>query len=209
MNMPDHTLYRDLLNQENDGGLSAEQQARLDDHLVGCAECRAERSQLLALADLLQRSQLIVEPTFRNRVMSSLPAAGWESRHPRTWAMPAAVFVGLLGAGVALLGAGSARLGSAYGVFAALGGMLRAALVAGIGFTTASWRWCGMFVQQLLVSPANMVVFAVFVLSINLLLFSLVRRRRAASASGLSGGSGASGGSSASSASRSSRAGRG
>jgi hypothetical protein len=190
MNMPDHTLYSDLLNLEVDGILTAEQQGRLDEHLAGCAECRTERAELLGLADLLQRSQLSVEPAFRERVMTALPAAGWEARHPRTWALPAAVFVALLGAGAGMLGAGSARLGSAYGIFAALGGLLRAVLVAGIGFTTASWRWCGMFVQQLLVSPMSLVVFGVFVLSLNLLLVSLVRRRHAAHA----GAIGASGG---------------
>jgi hypothetical protein len=190
MNTPDHTLYSDLLNLEVDGILTAEQQAHLDEHLAACAECRAERAQFLGLADLLQRSQLTVQPAYRERVMAALPAAGWESRHPRTWALPAAAFAALLGAGAGLLGAGSARLGSAYGIFAALAGMLRAALVAGIGFTTASWRWCGMFVQQLLVSPMSLVMFGVFVLSVNLLLVSLVRRRRAAHAGAIAGRSG-------------------
>jgi predicted anti-sigma-YlaC factor YlaD len=178
MNTPDHTLYSDLLNLEIDGLLTREQQAHLDDHLVTCADCRAERAQLVGLADLLLHSQVPVEPGFRDRVLTALPAAGWESRHPRTWALPAAACVALLGAGIAVLGAGSARMGSAYGVFAALAGMLQAALVAGIGFTTASWRWCGMFVHQLLGSPMSLVMFGVFVLSLNLLLVSLVRRRR-------------------------------
>jgi putative zinc finger protein len=179
MNTPDHTLYSDLLNLEIDDVLTAEQQARLDEHLVICADCRAERTQLMSLADLLLHSQVPVQPAFRERVMDALPAAGWESRHPRTWALPAAACVALLGAGIALLGAGSERFGSTYGVFAAVAGMIRAALVAGIGFTTASWRWCGMFVQQQLGSPMSLVVFGVFVLSLNLLLLSLVRRRRA------------------------------
>jgi hypothetical protein len=187
MNTPDHTLYSDLLNLEVDGILTADQQGRLDEHLAACAACRAERAQLLGLADLLQRSQVTVQPGYRERVMAALPAAGWESRHPRTWALPAAAFVALVGAGAGLLGAGSARLGSTYGIFAALAGMLRAALVAGIGFTTASWRWCGMFVQQLLVSPMSLVMFGVFVLSVNLLLVSLVRRRRSAHAGAVAG----------------------
>jgi hypothetical protein len=189
MNTPDHTLYADLLNLEVDGALSGEQQARLDEHLADCAECRAERENLAGLAGLLQRSRLPVQPAFGERVMAALPAAGWESRHPRTWALPAAACATLLAAGVCLLGLGSAHLGSVYGIFTALAGMLRAALVAGIGFTTASWRWCGMFVQQLLVSPLSLVMFGVFILSLNLLLVSLVRRRRTAPAmpSGIAG----------------------
>jgi uncharacterized membrane protein len=183
MNSPDHILFRDLLSLKLDGCLSAEQQARLDEHLAGCPECRAERGELLAMAGLLERSRLTVRPGFRDRVMESLPAAGWESRHPRTWTFPAAVLAALLAAGAGLLGAGSARLGSAYGVFSALAGMVRAAVVAGIGFTTASWRWVAMFVERLLASPMSLVVFGVFVICLNLVLVSLVRRRRGAHAS--------------------------
>lgn len=180
MNTSDHTLYSDLLNLEVDGALTGEQQARLEEHLAVCAECRAERSRLRGLADLLGSSRLPVEPAFRERVMEALPAAGWEARHPRTWVWPAAICAGLLAAGVALLDLGS--LGSAYGLFAALAGMLRATLVAGIGFTSASWRWCGMFVRQLLDSPLSMAMFGILILSLNLLLVSLVRRRRTAPA---------------------------
>jgi anti-sigma factor RsiW len=183
MNSADHMLYSDLLNQELDGNLTSEQQARLDEHLAGCAECRAERAELAALSGLLRRSELPPQEDFRVRVMAALPAAGWESRHPRTWRFPAAVLLLLIGSGIALLGAGSARvgqLGSFYGVLSSLAGLLRATLVAGIGFTAASWRWFGLFVEQLLASPASMVVFGVFVVSLNLLLVSLVRRRHAA-----------------------------
>jgi anti-sigma factor RsiW len=183
MNSPDHTLYSDLLNQELDGSLTYEQQARLDEHLAGCAECNAERVELAALSGLLRRSQPPLQEDFRARVMAALPAAGWESRHPRTWRFPAAVLLLLVGAGIALLCAGSARvgqLGSFYGVLSSLAGLLRATLVAGIGFTAASWRWCGLFVEQLVASPASMVVFGVFVVCLNLLLVSLVRRRHAA-----------------------------
>jgi hypothetical protein len=180
--MNDHATVRDLLNLELDGCISAEQQARLDEHLAGCPECRAERDQLAGLAGLLQRSALPVQTDFRQRVMAALPAAGWESRHPRTWTFPAAVLVALLGAGAALLGAGSARSGSAYGVLTALGGLLRAALAAGIGVTAASWRWFELFVEQLLASPASLVMFGVFVVCLNLLLLSLIRRRRGARA---------------------------
>jgi hypothetical protein len=180
--MNDHATVRDLLNLELDGCISAQQQARLDEHLAGCPQCRAERDELAGLDGLLRRSALSVQPEFRQRVMASLPAAGWESRHPRTWAFPAAVLAALLAAGVGLLGAGSARSGSAYGVLTALGGLVRAALVAGIGVTAASWRWFQLFVEQLLASSASVAMFGVFVVCLNLVLFSLIRRRRGARA---------------------------
>ncbi len=173
---PEHTAFRELLNLELDGRLTAEQRVRLDQHLDGCPDCRAEREQLLALADLLQRSALVVQPDFSRRVMAAMPPAGWESRHPRTWSFPIAAFGVLLAAGALLLGAGSTRLGSAYGVLSALGGLARAALVAGVGVTAASWRWFEMFVEQLLGSPASLIVFGVFVVCLNLVLFSLIRR---------------------------------
>jgi hypothetical protein len=177
---PDHTIFRELLNLELDGCLTAEQRARLDRHLADCPECRAERDQLVALADLLQRSALPVQPDFSRRVMAAMPPAGWESRHPRTWTFPVAAFGVLLAAGAGLLGAGSARVGSAYGVLSALGGLLQAALVAGVGVTAASWRWFEMFVEQLLASTTSLIVFGVFVVCLNLVLFSLIRRGGAA-----------------------------
>ena len=176
---PDHPLFRELLNLELDGCLTDGQQARLATHLASCPECAAERHQLRAVAGLLQPSALVVQPDFKQRVMASLPAAGWESRHPRTWRFPAAAFAALLIAGASLLGAGSARhggVGSVYGVLAALGGLLRAAVVAGVGVTTASWRWSEMFVEQLLASPMSLTMFGVFVVCLNLVLFSLIRR---------------------------------
>ncbi len=179
---PDHTLYRELLNLELDGCLNVEQRGRLAAHLAACPECLAERDQLRAVTGLLERSALAVQPDFKQRVMASLPAAGWESRHPRTWSFPVAALVVLLAAGAGLLGAGSAgRPGgggaaSAYGVLAALGGLLRAALVAGVGVTAASWRWSEMFVEQLLASPMSLTMFGVFVVCLNLVLFSLIRR---------------------------------
>ncbi|HLX09850.1 MAG TPA: anti-sigma factor [Thermoanaerobaculia bacterium] len=177
---PDHTTYRELLSLELDGCTTAEQQARLDRHLADCPECRAEREELAGLVSLLQRSTLPVQPDLRQRVIAALPAAGWESRHPRTWSFPAAAFTLLLGIGASLLAAGSARLGSAYGVASALVGLLRAALVAGVGVTAASWRWFEMFVEQLVASPASLTMFAVFVVCLNLVLLSLIRRRRTA-----------------------------
>jgi uncharacterized membrane protein len=175
---PDHTLYRELLNLELDGCLNVEQRARLAAHLAACPECLAERDQLRAITGLLERAALAVQPDFKQRVMASLPAAGWESRHPRTWSFPVAALVVLLAAGASLLGAGSARPGgaSAYGVLAALGGLLRAAVVAGVGVTAASWRWSEMFVEQLLASPMSLTMFGVFVVCLNLVLVSLIRR---------------------------------
>ena len=113
MDRPDHTILQEWLNLEADGCLPAERQAQLDEHVAVCASCRQERAGLAALGALFARSALKARPGFTARVMESLPAAGWEGRHPRTWALPAAVSFLLGGLAVYLLGHGSAGLGTA------------------------------------------------------------------------------------------------
>lgn len=178
MNRPDHSTYREWLNLEIDGCLPPGQQAQMEAHLSSCPECRAEQEKMRALGDLLRRSTLQVPPDFSERVMAALPAAGWESRHPRTWSFPAAVFLllGAIAAGV--LGSGSPRLGSLYALAVAVAGMLRAVVVAGAGLLAASWRGVGMVVADQLSSPISLTAFAILVLCLNLLLISLLRRRR-------------------------------
>jgi anti-sigma factor RsiW len=182
MNRPDHSTYREWLNLEIDGCLPPGQQAQMEAHLSSCPECRAEREKLRALGDLLRRSTIQVPPDFSERVMAALPAAGWEARHPRTWSFPAAVFLllGAIAAGV--LGSGSPRLGSLYALAVAVAGMLRAVVVAGAGLLAASWRGVGMVVADQLSSPISLTAFAILVLCLNLLLISLLRRRRGSEA---------------------------
>jgi predicted anti-sigma-YlaC factor YlaD len=177
MNTPDHSAFHDLLDLEADGSLTAQQRVDLDQHLSSCAECRAEREELQELLAILRSTRLAVAPDFSERVMAALPAAGWEARHPRTWTFPVAVCALLMAVGAGLLAA-SSRLGSAYSVAVAVSGMLRAVVMAGAGLITSSWRWIGMFAGEKLSSPMSLTAFAVFVLCLNLLLVSLIRRRR-------------------------------
>ncbi|HVT57953.1 MAG TPA: zf-HC2 domain-containing protein [Thermoanaerobaculia bacterium] len=184
MDRPDHMPFRDWLDLEADGCLAAEQRAALDQHLAVCADCRNERAELQQMLALLRSASITVGPEFRERVMASLPAAGWEARHPRTWTFPVAVCALLMAVGAGLLAA-SSRLGSAYSVAAAVSGMLRAVVMAGAGLITSSWRWIGMFASDKLSSPMSLTAFAVFVLCLNLLLVSLIRRRRGGEPQGL------------------------
>src|SRR5262249_26369083 len=101
MDRPDHTLLHEWLNLEADGCLSADRQRRLDEHVAGCPECQRLRQSFAALGKLLAGARLPVRPDFKARVMAALPAAGWEGRHPRGWALPAAICL-LLG-GLAVL----------------------------------------------------------------------------------------------------------
>lgn len=182
MKRPDHNTYREWLNLDVDGLLPAHQSTELAQHLASCTECRAERDDLLALEGLLQKNRMPVRPDFRDAVLSSLPTTGWENRHPKTWSFPAAVF--LLLAGIATMLFGSAQLGTAgsggSGIAAllAVAEMLGSTLLAGAGLMAATWKGFGLAFEEVIASPMSLGVLAVLVVSLNLVLFTLLRRRR-------------------------------
>jgi predicted anti-sigma-YlaC factor YlaD len=177
MKRPDHNTFREWLNLDVDGVLSEESRAQLGEHLAACPACRTERDALLGLEGLLSKARVPVRQDFRAQVLSSLPTAGWESRSPRTWAFPAAVFLLLAGVASAVMG-GRGPHASMLSALAAVTGMFRASAVAGAGLIAASWKGLGMAVAAALSSPVSIGVFGIFVLCLNLLLVSLLRRRR-------------------------------
>src|SRR6185436_1788771 len=181
MKRPDHNTYREWLNLEVDGQLPPPQRAELEQHLAACADCRAEREDLLALEALLQKNRIPVRLDFKDTVLASLPTTGWENRHPKTWGFPAAVFVLLAGIAAALFG--SARLATAgpgASALLAMADMLGSTVQAGPGLLAATWKGLGMAFGEVISSPMSLGVVAVLVISLNLLLVSLLRRRRAA-----------------------------
>jgi anti-sigma factor RsiW len=180
MNRPDHNSYREWLTLDA-GELGDKERALLDDHLASCAGCRRERDEYLALDGLLRRSDISVREDFRSAVMSSLPTVGWESRSPRAWRFPAAVFLLLSGLAMALMMAGSPST-PGLGALFAVGGMLKAALVAGAGLLGASWKGLGLFIDEVIASPVSLGAFGFLVLCLNLFLVSLIRRRGPAGA---------------------------
>ncbi len=182
MNRPDHSTYREWLNLDADGMLAEEERARLEEHLVGCEECRREREELLAFERLLQRSAVPVRPDFADSVMAALPPAGWEGRAPRTWRFPAAV-AAMLMLMAGLMFAGSSVAPSGLAAVSAVGGLIRAAALAGAGLLGASWKGIGIVVEEVISSPVSLGAFGFLVLCLNLLLISLVRRRRPSAAS--------------------------
>ncbi|HKI01490.1 MAG TPA: zf-HC2 domain-containing protein [Thermoanaerobaculia bacterium] len=187
MKRPDHSTYREWLNLDADGLLEGEERGLLEEHLNACGDCRREREELAALESLLHSSSVAVRPGFRDTVMSSLPAVGWEARSPRTWRFPAAVLVLLGGLAAALMAAGSAAEPSGLSVLLAVGGMFQAAALAGAGLLAASWKGVGLLFQDVISSPLSLGAFGFLVLCLNLLLFSLIRRRRPAGAAAREG----------------------
>lgn len=182
MNRPDHSTYREWLNLDADGLLAGEERTLLNEHLASCADCRREREELAALEGLLRSSAVAVRPDFKETVMASLQPAGWEARSPRTWRFPAAVFVLLGGLAAALMVAGSAAEPAGVSALLAVGSMFQAAILAGAGLLAASWKGMGLLFEEVISSPASLGAFGFLVLCLNLLLISLIRRRRPASA---------------------------
>ncbi|HEV7667813.1 MAG TPA: hypothetical protein VGS22_04770 [Thermoanaerobaculia bacterium] len=145
----------------------------------------AERAALARVSGLLAESRISVRPDFRTAVMSALPPAGWESRHPRTWSFPLAAcfLLATFGASavVFFLGGSSAGAGSSLlGAAVAIGNLLEAAVLAGAGLLTATWKGFGLAIGETLSSPLRMILFGAVVAGLNLLLISLVRRRKEA-----------------------------
>lgn len=178
-NRLDHSTYREWLNLEADGRLPREERGRLEQHLVSCSACRTELAELRALDDLLLQERVPVRESFRDDILNALPSAGWEARAPRTWGFPMALFLLLGMIASAIIGSGSA-LGehSGVGTLSAVVGMFQATVLAGSGMLAASWKGFGLVFEQMLASPVSLGMFGVFVLCLNLLLVSMVRRKR-------------------------------
>jgi anti-sigma factor RsiW len=181
MNRPDHSTYREWLTLDADGGLDRAERARLEEHLAACPECRHLKEEIQgevrALNTLLRGAAVEVRPDFQTSVMAALPTAGWESRSPRAWRFTAAVIL-LLGVAAGLMVAGSSAAPSGLGALFAVGGMLRAAVVAGAGLAGASWKGLGLILDKWIASPLSLGAFGFLVVALNLFLFSLIRRKR-------------------------------
>lgn len=181
MNLPEHGSLSEWIDLELDGELDPARAALLRDHLAQCDECRNERRRLQSLGAALAASLLAPAPDFTPRVMEALPAAGWETRHPRTWGPAVAVAGGLLVGAALLIAAatGSLQGPAVLGVVNAVLDLLAAALVAGAGLLGASWRGIGMALRAALgSSTGELALFAGVVTTLDLFFLWLWRGTR-------------------------------
>jgi len=185
MNKTDCDTCCEWIHLEVDGVLAAREAALLADHLGTCAACRREREEAEALGRLLRGSRLPVRPDFRSAVLSALPSTGWESRAPRSWVLPAAAMLLFAAAAMLLLSSSSLVLPPGVSALMAVGEMVRASMLAGVGLLGASWKGIGLIAREVVSSPLAIGVFGLLVLSVNLLLVSLIRRRRGSAVAAL------------------------
>lgn len=182
MKKPDCDTFREWIELDLGEELGSRDRAELADHLGTCAACRAEREAAEALSGALRRSRIEVRPDFRSSVLASLPPTGWESRSPRTWLVPVAAMLLLAISSALLLSRGAVAMPPGFSALVAVGEMLRASVLAGVGLLDASWKGMGLLVGRVVASPAGFGAFGLLVLSINLLVLSMIRKRRAAQA---------------------------
>ena len=170
------------LDLDVDGALPASSKKSLAEALEAQPELAKERRQLERLHDLLTADRIPVAADFGDRVMASLPAAPWQQRAGLpTWVLPAAL-VAVTGIAAALLLGSSWLAGHpTLGLFVVLFDFFQATTLAGAGLLFASWRGVSMGLGEAFAgSPATLAVFGVAVLMLNLLVLSLLRRRRPA-----------------------------
>lgn len=183
-----HEELREWLTLEREPGelLGRAARRRLEEHLAACSACREERRRLERLDALLASRALPVRRGFRDEVLRSLPAAGWEGRSRRSVVLAGAVAAALVIAAVAVpvlmpAGAGEASGGVAW-VAGTFFDMLATGVLAATGMLWASWRGLGMALDAVL-APGATVALAILVVSLDVLLLSfLIRSGRGASA---------------------------
>lgn len=179
--------WLEWIDLEVDGALDTSAHDELGAHLVACGSCRAERDGLVAVHGALAAGAVVVDRGFSARVLAELPAAPWEARNARAWALPALLALGLA-AGAGFVVAGSAGELSPHARFvpaaSALFDLFSASLLAGFGLAAASWKGLGLGVADWLAQSSwNWIAAAIAVGGANYALYRLVSsagRRRGA-----------------------------
>lgn len=182
----DQALWNEWVDLDLDGELQSSEQDQLREAMTAHPGLERERQELLQLHQLLDDSKIEVHPQFEGRVMDALPVAAWEQapaagRFP-AWALPVALVVVMAVASSLVFGSNLTG-NHLVETGAMLADLVKTSALAGSGLLFATWRGVGIGVEELVAdSTLNLAVFGVFVLCVNLLFISFLRRRRPAAA---------------------------
>lgn len=181
----EHSAYQQWLDLELEGELAESEQVQLARHLESCAQCREERELLSGLHRELQARRVPVREGFTEQVTASLPTAPWEERRAKAWRLPLVAAAALLAVSTLILGLGATEAGALPTALGAVSDLFATAIVAGAGLLAATWKGTGLVVERTLAdSTGGFVALTVLVVGLNVLLFSMLRRRKAAVESG-------------------------
>lgn len=187
MNTTDHAMLLEWLDLDLEGQLGGAEKTALEAKLAGddtlARKLRVERRQLGALHEAFEEDRIPVREGFRDEVMASLPHAAWERRRMSVWALPmAAALVLSLGA-VFLLGTTGLAESHVVGTGLAVLELLQVTTLAGAGLLDASWRGLGLGLGELFsASKLGLAAMVAFIVCLDLLFLSLLRRRSPATA---------------------------
>jgi anti-sigma factor RsiW len=173
-----------------EGTLDAATEGRLAAQLAADPRLQAEKASWQALHRVLREDRVAVRAGFQERVMAALPEPAWQ-RSPSRRVYPALV-AALLACAVAatFLLSGLADQPLA-GTGLALADFLQTTLLAGSGVAAATFIGVGLGLEEMFAqSGASLFAFGIMVLCLNLLFFSLLRRRGAATAAARQGDGG-------------------
>ena len=187
MNTTDHAMLLEWLDLDLEGQLGGAEKTALEAKLAGddtlARKLRVERRQLGALHEAFEEDRIPVREGFHDEVMASLPHAAWERRRMSVWALPmAAALVLSLGA-VFLLGTTGLAESHVVGTGLAVLELLQVTTLAGAGLLDASWRGLGLGLGELFsASKLGLAAMVAFIVCLDLLFLSLLRRRSPATA---------------------------
>jgi anti-sigma factor RsiW len=183
MKTTDREALRELLDLDLDGQLGAAERSRLQEHLAADAELAAEHRRLLALHSGLKEARVPVRPGFKAQVMAALPLPAWLPQPSFVWTLPLAMTTVLAITAAWFLSGSALGEGALVGTGLAVVDFLVATSMAGAGLLAASWSGLGLFLEELVARTGlSLLALAVPVVLLNLLFFSLLRRRRAPAA---------------------------
>ncbi len=179
----DEATISQWLDLDLENELEPASKRELEQQLKARPELVAEQRMMAGLHEMLHQSKIAVQEDFSARVMESLPEPAWSPRQTSgwlsVWGFPAALVLSL-GIGAFLILGGSAADSHMGGIFGAVADLLTSTLLAGSGLLFATWRGIGFGVEELLGgSKWNLAAFGAGVLCLNLLLYSLLKRRSA------------------------------
>lgn len=152
--------------------------------LAADSRLAAEAAGWRALHRVLREDRVAVREGFQQRVMAALPEPAWRTSRARSArlypALVAALLACTVGATFLLSGLADQPLA---GTGLALADFFQTTLLAGSGLLGATWVGLGFGLEKLFASSGvSLFAFGAAVLFLNLLFFSLLRRRGAAPA---------------------------